>query len=153
MSAARGDALGAVHGALDRLALSVRRGGEAECRGGRHGALLPLRDLLWPYAREHHGHLHATCLTTLAGASSQDAQQMPQGLSLSGTRRPHDHSARATTERSQPLDCVKRWIPSVQRETLTWVGHGQVLVMSPLGHRVGRCAVDRVDRDQRWIAL
>ena len=42
VAAARGDALGGVERALDRLALGVGGGGEAERRGGRDRALLPL---------------------------------------------------------------------------------------------------------------
>ncbi len=143
--------------------MSAATGDEIPARPipARARPLLPLRELLGPYTHEHQCYLHSTRPTDLTGArlspgaggDGHGAQQTPQGLGLACARRPDDHRARATTERCQPLDCVERGVPGVQRKPLARIGNCQILVLRPLGNRVGRCSVDRVDAHQRGVAL
>src|SRR5947207_2092553 len=60
---------------------------------------------------------------------------------------------RAAAERRQPLDRAQGRVLGEQGETLGREAGGQVVEVGALGDLVGRTAVDRVDADERGVAL
>ena len=86
----------------------------------------------------------------LAGERAGEAAQR---LGLAGPRAADDRDARAAAERREPLDRLQREVVGVQRDALGRVAARQVVVLRALGDLVGRAAVDRVDADERRVAL
>ena len=121
VTAAGGDAPRGVDGALDRLPLGVRRGGEAEPRSSARGAGLPLADLLGSHPGEHE---------RTSRPSARRARR-PAGarLALARARGPDDRDPRTATERREPLDRPERGVVGAEREALAREGRQQVVVV------------------------
>ena len=93
-------------------------------------------------------HVDLEALDALHGA-----RQALQGLGLAGVRGAGDRDARALADRGQPLDRLERRVVGPEREALGRQRARQVVEVRALGDLVGRAAVDRVDPDQRRVAL
>ncbi len=113
---------------------------------GRGRRLLPLGDLLRPGAGQHDADLEALAVL-------QRLEQPSQRLGLARRPGPDDRRPRALAQRREPLDRLERRVLGAQRQPLAGPGHGEVLVAGAVRDGVGGRAVDRVDPDQRRIAL
>src|SRR6185312_12354471 len=78
----------------------------------------------------------------------------PQRLGLARQRPARDRHARAATERREPLDgAQRRVLAAVERDALGRPRAGQLVERRALGDLLDRGAVDRLDTDERRVAL